>query len=330
MAKFEVNGGDIPWRYFDMESYDHTFKIYAPRLNFTDIFDSVVKIVRAEDVRDVCKVDSNTFNVTVMTEDAYDLLNNVGSIIVRDRSYKVVNISNQILEFKVHWLPTYIRDSFIEDYFSRYGRVISVSRENMVYTANDVKSSGIRRVMLETDEVQKRSLPYIVKFNGGYTALVTMAGRPPYCLKCKTVGHIRRDCDQTPVRRTYADATATRNVNITPGISDTNATSATETTNVNIIPTSDTSSKDLTSTQTSTSSEITCGQPVKQQQRASLDLTGSTIPPNQPKRPLDSQDDDDDDDEDDQHGDGLMIDSEREKEIEGWQTSHGKKVKVLK
>ena len=201
-----VAGGDIAWRYFDMEAYDNTFKIYGPGLNFKDVYESVCKIVKMDDVRDICKVDSNTFNITVTSDDAYHLLNNCGSIIVRDRSFKVVNISNQVAEFKIHWLPTYIKDSFIEDYFSRYGKVLNVTRENMVYSANDTKSSGIRRVMIETDEVQKRSLPYLVKFNGGYTCLLTMAGRPPFCLKCRAIGHVRRDCKGSTARRSYADA----------------------------------------------------------------------------------------------------------------------------
>ena len=60
--------------------------------------------------------------------------------------------------------------------------------------------------MIETDEVNRRSLPYVVKFNGGYTALITMVGRHPMCLKCRNVGHIRRNCPGVSARRTYANA----------------------------------------------------------------------------------------------------------------------------
>ena len=45
-------------------------------------------------------------------------MSNVGSIVVRDMSFKVVNITNQTEEFKVHWLPTYIKNSFLEDYLA--------------------------------------------------------------------------------------------------------------------------------------------------------------------------------------------------------------------
>ena len=46
----------------------------------------------------------------------------------------------------------------------------SVNRDAEVFTPNDAKDKGVRRVMLETDELRKRTWPYAVNFNGGYTA----------------------------------------------------------------------------------------------------------------------------------------------------------------
>lgn len=70
-----------------MEVYDNTFKIYGPELNFKDVYENVCKDVKMDDDRDICKVDSYTFNITLTSDDAYQLLNNCGSIIARNRSF---------------------------------------------------------------------------------------------------------------------------------------------------------------------------------------------------------------------------------------------------
>ena len=51
-----------------MEAYNNTFKIYGPGLNFKDGYESVCKAVKMDDVRYICKVDSNIFNITVTSD----------------------------------------------------------------------------------------------------------------------------------------------------------------------------------------------------------------------------------------------------------------------
>ena len=73
---YVVSGGDIPFIYFDMDSYYNTFTIYGPGLKFNDVYEHMKKAVCSDDIRDVCKVASDTFNVTVTSlakaGDAYD------------------------------------------------------------------------------------------------------------------------------------------------------------------------------------------------------------------------------------------------------------------
>ena len=85
--QYVVQGGDIPFRNFDMDCYDNTFKIYGPGFNFKDVYEHLKKVVRPDDIKDICKVDSDTFNISVKTQEAYDLMSNVGSIVVRDRMF---------------------------------------------------------------------------------------------------------------------------------------------------------------------------------------------------------------------------------------------------
>lgn len=44
---------------------------------------------------------------------------------------------------------------------------------------------------LEVDEVQKNNIPHLFKFACGNRALLTVRGRPPLCLRCHKVGHVR-------------------------------------------------------------------------------------------------------------------------------------------
>lgn len=280
-----VNGGEIPLRYFDQQSFDLTYKVSGFGLSFKDVYEGLNQIIRGDDIVDICKVDSNVFNVTVGSFEAAELIDSVGQIRVKDRVFPIMNISHQKFEFRVHWLPGYIRDTFLEDYFSKYGKISSIVRESSVYSPHDTKRNNVRRVMIETDDVQKRSLPYMVNFNGGYTALLTVPGRPPLCLRCKSLGHLRKDCqpagDTRKASRSYAEAARP-----TPPPQNEDATVENE----------------------------------ANEEDASQSSTGSTIPPNVPKRPLDDGDDDEHDDSEDK----LMMDDEKMAE---WAAQHGKKVR---
>ena len=155
------------------------------------MFEGLCDRLHEDDISDIGKCESNTYSVTVTTSEAADLLNMYGQIKVRDRTYQVISISKQNFEFRVHWLPSYIKDTFLEDFFSRLGKVISVIREALAFGPNATKRTSVPRIMIETDDLKKRSLPYVIAFTGGYTALITVPGRP-----------LRKDCN--PQGTSYA------------------------------------------------------------------------------------------------------------------------------
>ena len=83
--------------------------------------------------------------------------------------------------------------SLIREVFSEYGKVVIV---NMQKNSHDLVSAynDIREVHLKTDEFRKQRVPHLLNFSSGQSILVTMAGRVPYCLKCRSVGHKRSRC----------------------------------------------------------------------------------------------------------------------------------------
>ena len=68
-------------------------------------------------------------------------------------------------------------------------------------TTETVFKSGVRIVKVEVDEVGKSRVPHLLQFECGSRALVTVRGRPPLCLRCHRVGHLRSGC---PGAVTYA------------------------------------------------------------------------------------------------------------------------------
>ena len=48
----------------------------------------------------------------------------------------------------------------------------------MFYSMNEAKSNGFRRVLMETDKINRLSIQYVAKCYGDYRALITMTGGP--------------------------------------------------------------------------------------------------------------------------------------------------------
>ena len=120
---------------------------------------ALCKILQPEEIVAICKVVSNTFNFSVIDDQAAGILFTVGHISVKDRVFPLLSISKQTVEFRVHWLPSYIKDSFVEAFFSYCGKVTLVTiRGAAIFTPNDTKRTGVRRVMMETDELRKRTI----------------------------------------------------------------------------------------------------------------------------------------------------------------------------
>jgi len=110
---------------------------------------------------------------------------------------------------KLHWLPVWLHDEPVMDFFSQFGKVVHMSRDFVDVGGAHVES-GSRCVDLVITEGDQADIPYKCTI-AGKSCLVTMPGRPPLCLKCGTLGHVRMDCKNArafhpsrPVRPTYA------------------------------------------------------------------------------------------------------------------------------
>ncbi|XP_063415225.1 uncharacterized protein LOC134697110 [Mytilus trossulus] len=109
-----------------------------------------------------------------------------------DSKVKVSRADKRTVQLKVLWLPVWIKLIAVEMFLEQFGTVISCVRETEASEGVSFSNGNIK-VALEVSEKEVHSIPYRAVI-GGKDCLLTVFGRPPKCLKCKEVGHIRRNC----------------------------------------------------------------------------------------------------------------------------------------
>lgn len=116
---------------------------------------------------------------------------------------------------RLHWLPSQVHPSAICRAFSNYGKIIEVKEELCTIPGLLDCKSGVRKVIIEITEREKDKLPHKIRVDA-YTGLLTFRGRPPMCLKCGEVGHVRNFCptrktdEKTHEKKTVAESTIDR------------------------------------------------------------------------------------------------------------------------
>lgn len=205
-----TEGGDIAPTFFSFELKKRSIKLtiegtgYLYRKQIKDSFMQQFGLVD-NDFSYIHKQErSREWYVTFRSETlAQQVLTN--PLMTIDRcSVRLEDINKQRVVLKVHWLPVWIINNFLVEYFSQFGDVVSV---DYIWSADAKVNTEMREVIMVVDDIGKNNIPHLVKFKGGTKMLVTCPGRMPICLKCNCLGHVRRDCAAT-VRnqsRTYAD-----------------------------------------------------------------------------------------------------------------------------
>ena len=151
--------------------------------------------VPPDEVEGIYKVSStdNSYSVQLRFEDTLEAIVAKQEFKVGGTHFDIMKLTEQIVTLRVHWLPLYFDNVILEEIFSEYGQVIDIKMMKTAH-AKLVAQNGSREIRLKTDEFKKQTIPHLVKFKSGRSILVTMAGRPPYCLKCGNVGHVRARC----------------------------------------------------------------------------------------------------------------------------------------
>lgn len=144
------------------------------------------------------------YTVTMKSRETVDKLRQVENLNYRNYHFSITALNKQVINVRVHWMPHYLSDNLLKSVFADYGRVLNVQRLSQSY-GQSLIHNGVREVTLEVTEIQRLAVPHLLKFEGGLSMLLTVAGRPPLCLRCSRVGHMRRQCPVfMDTRRSYS------------------------------------------------------------------------------------------------------------------------------
>lgn len=137
-----------------------------------------------------CDIGGAWFSTFTSTEVADKVISSDYSSL--DSKVNVSRADRRTVQLKVIWLPVWIKLIAVEMFLEQFGTVIRCVRETEVSEGVSFSNGNIK-VALEVSEKDVYSIPYRAVI-GGKDCLLTVYGRPPMCLKCKEVGHIRRNC----------------------------------------------------------------------------------------------------------------------------------------
>lgn len=121
-----------------------------------------------------------------------ELLKSCGELPVKGKKCLVLDPSPQAIKVKLLWLPRHLQKKRrVAEAFQQYGTVQNITREKWGMENIETLSRIVTLTLHERIVVDQ--LPHLLNVYGCQTLLL-IPGRPPLCLRCNRVGHIRRYC----------------------------------------------------------------------------------------------------------------------------------------
>lgn len=196
-----------------------TYKVVLPRLpSGSTVLNSVFlhadlsgRPYRAPDFRDALLAVLNTSDilacgqyqmshlwlVTCVNGAAKQKLVERGELTVKGLKCLVIDPESRNIKMKLLWLSPHIEQRRIVEALEPYGTVQSITREMWRCDGMEAWQMTNRDVSFTLkDGISVNSLPHLLDVYG-QQSLILIPGRPPLCLRCNRVGHIRRQC-KTP------------------------------------------------------------------------------------------------------------------------------------
>ncbi|XP_037520613.1 uncharacterized protein LOC119397254 [Rhipicephalus sanguineus] len=163
-----------------------------------DFRDALLEVVTTADVIGVGQYQmSHVWMVACASRGAKQKLVTRAELRVKGRKYMVIDPETKDIKLKLLWLPPHLEPRRVEEAFQAYGVVKSIERERWRCAGMEQWMTTNQDVALELkDGITVSSIPHIMSIYG-HQCLVLIPGRPPLCLRCKRVGHVRRQC-KTP------------------------------------------------------------------------------------------------------------------------------------
>ena len=195
-------------QFIDQKVLEHTV-----RFSFDDgfpddprvwIIKQVKKCTSLESIQAVFKVADGKWHVTLNDQDSVNRVTSASWDLLTPRA-SVQRCDRRTVNLRINWLPIWIDMTAVEQYLSQLGVIKLCQRETESFEGVNFLNGSIK-VVLDVSEKDFDRIPYKTTI-AGRSVLLTVVGRPPLCLKCKEVGHNRRDCPSSKEKEKASSAT---------------------------------------------------------------------------------------------------------------------------
>ena len=122
---------------------------------------------------------------------------------MKGKQFRIKSADKRHFTTRIHWAPMFVTNADIVESLKFYTPEVKAIRHEMCTTPGFEKvATGVRLVEFVGD---RNVLPHLFLVcypdcQESWDLLLTVAGRPPLCLKCKGTGHLRKNC-KTPFCR---------------------------------------------------------------------------------------------------------------------------------
>ncbi|KAK6170981.1 hypothetical protein SNE40_019252 [Patella caerulea] len=149
----------------------------------------------------VSKRDNNEeWFLTLASERLVKIIIDKGACIFNGKHYYFCDADTSVMNLRIHWVPRYLRDSFLLRVFKKYGVVKSIREEQMMIDNKRVYN-GLRLITLNCTAMQVQKVPHMIRTaQGTIRMLITAPGRLPLCLRCNCIGHRSMNCGRNDAR----------------------------------------------------------------------------------------------------------------------------------
>ena len=139
---------------------------------------------------------NNEWHIVLKSDEAKNKLLSAGQLLVKGAVFWVRSADSDQFRVRVLWAPPYLPNEVITSNLARSGKVVSISHELSVTKGFEGVRTGVRTVIMSG---KKDDIPYVIiivndRTGDKYELLVTCTGRQPLCLRCRELGHFRREC----------------------------------------------------------------------------------------------------------------------------------------
>ncbi|XP_077547980.1 uncharacterized protein LOC144160619 [Haemaphysalis longicornis] len=168
------------------------------RYRAPDFRDALARVINLRDVLCIGQYQmSHVWMVTCVSSAVKQKLVQLEKFIVKGLQCMVFDPDTKNVKMKLLWVPRHMENRRVTEAFEPFGTTQSITREMWRCPGMDHMETGAREVSLTLkDGVSVSDVPHMMDIYGSQ-CLVLVPGRPPFCLRCSRIGHVRRQC-RTP------------------------------------------------------------------------------------------------------------------------------------